>query len=151
MGFFYSLPRNEIWDSLGALSARLPSALGSLFLMLMIGDTLFCWPQKGDKQFFTPIVASLGFALSPLIIIWSRTAVSDALLTGTLGISLLSFWRRMGLWCLRIFSRNHRCVRWCKPLRAGKRRRSMPIPRTMCISPRSIRNLRKPIPSTARF
>jgi len=95
MGFFYSLPKIEIWDSLGTLSARLPSSLGSLFLMLMIADTLFCWPQKGDKQFLTPIVASLGFALSPLIIIWSRTAVSDALLTGTLGISLLLFWRRM--------------------------------------------------------
>ena len=95
MGFFYSLPKNEIWDSLGTLSARLPSALGSLFLMLMIGDTLFCWPQKGDKQLLTPIVASLAFALSPFIIIWSRTAVSDALLTGTLGISLLLFWRRM--------------------------------------------------------
>jgi len=95
MGFFYSLPKNEIWDSLGTISARLPSALASLFLMLMIGDTLFCWPQKGDKQFLTPIVASLGFALSPFIIIWSRTAVSDALLTGTLGISLLLFWRRM--------------------------------------------------------
>jgi len=95
MGFFYSLPKNEIWDSFGTLSARLTSALASLFLMLMIGDTLFCWPQKGDKQFLTPIVASLGFALSPLIIIWSRAAVSDALLTGTLGISLLLFWRRM--------------------------------------------------------
>jgi len=95
MGFFYSLPKNEIWDSFGTLSARLPSALASLFLMLMIGDTLFCWPQKSDSQFLTPIVASLGFALSPLIIIWSRTAVSDALLTGTLGISLLLFWRRM--------------------------------------------------------
>ncbi len=95
MGFFYSLPKNEIWDSLGTLSARLPSALASLFLMLMIGDTLFCWPQKSNRQFLTPIVASLGFALSPLIIIWSRTAVSDALLTGILGISLLLFWRRM--------------------------------------------------------
>jgi len=95
MGFFYSLPKNEIWDSFGTISARLPSALGSLFLMLMIADTLYCWPQKDDKQFFTPIIASLGFALSPLIIIWSRTAVSDALLTGTLGISLLLFWRRM--------------------------------------------------------
>ncbi len=95
MGFFYSLPKNEIWDSLGTFSARLPSALGSLFLMLMIGDTLFCWPQKDDRKLLTPIVASLGFALSPLIIIWSRTAVSDALLTGTLGISLLLFWRRM--------------------------------------------------------
>ncbi len=95
MGFFYSLPKNEIWDSFGTLSARLPSALGSLFLMLMIGDTLFCWPQKSNRQFLTPIVASLAFALSPIIIIWSRTAVSDALLTGTLGISLLLFWRRM--------------------------------------------------------
>ena len=95
MGFFYSLPKIEIWDSLGTLSARLPSSLGSLFLMLMIADTLFCWPQKDNKQFLTPIVGSLGFALSPLIIIWSRTAVSDALLTGTLGISLLLFWRRM--------------------------------------------------------
>ncbi len=95
MGFFYSIPKNEIWDSFGTLSARLPSALGSLLLMLMIGDTLFCWPQKDDRQFLTPIVASLSFALSPLIIIWSRTAVSDALLTGTLGISLLLFWRRM--------------------------------------------------------
>jgi len=104
MGFFYSLPKNEIWDSLGTLSARLPSALGSLFLMLMIGDTLFCWPQKGDKRFLTPIVASLGFALSPLIIIWSRTAVSDALLTGTLGISLLLFWRRMAS------EKNEQCI-----------------------------------------
>ena len=95
MGFFYSLPKNEIWDGLGTISARLPSALGSLFLMLMIGDTLFCWPQKGNRHFLTPIVASLSFALSPFIIIWSRTAVSDALLTGTLGISLLLFWRRM--------------------------------------------------------
>ena len=63
MGFFYSLPKNEIWDNFGTLSARLPSALGSLFLMLMIGDTLFCWPQKGDRQFLTPIVASLGLSL----------------------------------------------------------------------------------------
>ena len=104
MGFFYSLPNNDMWDSLGTLSARLPSALGSLFLMLIIGDTLFCWPQKGDKEFFTPIVASLGFALSPLIIIWSRTAVSDALLTGTLGISLLLFWRRM------VSDNNDQCI-----------------------------------------
>jgi len=95
MSFFYSLPKNEVWDSLGTVSARLPSALGSLFLMLMIGDTLYCWPQKGDRQLITPIVASLSFALSPFIIIWSRTAVSDALLTGTLGISLLLFWRKM--------------------------------------------------------
>ncbi len=95
MGFFYSLPKNEVWDSFGTISARLPSALASLFLMLMIGDTLYCWPQKGGRKLATPIVASLGFALSPLIIVWSRTAVSDALLCGNLGISLLLFWRRM--------------------------------------------------------
>ena len=104
MGFFYSLPKNEIWDSFGTLSARLPSALGSLILMLMIGDTLYCWPQKGDRQFITPIISSLSFALSPLIIIWSRTAVSDALFTGTLGMSLLLFWRRMAS------NKNDQCI-----------------------------------------
>ena len=104
MGFFYSLPKNEIWDSFGTLSARLPSALGSLILMLMIGDTLYCWPQKGDRQFITPIISSLSFALSPLIIIWSRTAVSDAHFTGTLGMSLLLFWRRMAS------NKNDQCI-----------------------------------------
>ena len=95
MGLFYSLPKNEVWDSLGTISARLPSALASLFLMLMIGDTIYCWPQKGERKLATSIVASLSFALSPLLIVWSRTAVSDALLCGNLGISLLLFWRRM--------------------------------------------------------
>ncbi len=95
MGLFYSLPKNEVWDNFGTISARLPSALASLFLLLVIGDTVFCWPQNGGRKLATPIVASLGFALSPLIIVWSRTAVSDALLCGTLGISLLLFWRRM--------------------------------------------------------
>jgi len=95
MGLFYSLPYNSVWDSFGTISARLPSALASLLLMLIIADTIFCWPQKGDKRNFTPVIASLSFSLSPLIVIWSRTAVSDALLCGTLGISLLLFWRRM--------------------------------------------------------
>ncbi len=95
MGMFYSLPKNELWDSLGTISARLPSALASLFLMLMIGDTVYCWPQKCERKIATSIVASLSFALSPLLIVWSRTAVSDALLCGNLGISLLLFWRRM--------------------------------------------------------
>ena len=94
-GSFYSLPKNQIWDTFGSLSARLPSALASLSLMLMISDTIHCWPQECDRKILTPIVASLSFALSPLVIIWSRTAVSDALLCGTLGISLLLFWRRM--------------------------------------------------------
>ena len=95
MGLFYSLPKNEVWDSFGTISARLPSAMASLFLMLIIGDTIYCWPNKDEKKIGAPIVASLGFSLSPLIIVWSRTAVSDALLCGMLGISLLLFWRRM--------------------------------------------------------
>ena len=80
MGFFYSLPKNEIWDSFGTLSARLPSALASLFLMIMIGDTIFFGSQKEDRKFILSLVGALAFALSPLVIIWSRTAVSDALL-----------------------------------------------------------------------
>ena len=104
MGFFYSLPKNEIWDSFGTLSARLPSALSSLVLMLMIGDTIFCWSEKEDRKFIVSIVGSLGFALSPLVIIWSRTAVSDALLCGNLGISLLLFWRRMAS------DKNEKCI-----------------------------------------
>ncbi|MDC3118856.1 glycosyltransferase family 39 protein [Prochlorococcus sp. AH-716-K03] len=108
MGLFYSLPKNEVWDSFGTISARLPSALASLFLMLMIGDTIYCWPQKGGGKLATPIVASLSFALSPLIIVWSRTAVSDALLCGNLGISLLLFWRRMAS------TKKENCISpWC--------------------------------------
>ena len=79
MGFFYSLPKIEIWDSLGTLSARLPSALGSLFLMLMIADPLYCWPQKGDKQFLTPIAGSLGFALSPFCLLYTSPSPRDPL------------------------------------------------------------------------
>ena len=67
MGFFYSLPMSEIWDSCGTISARLPSALASLFLMLMIGDTLFCWPQKSDRQFLTPIAVSYTHLTLPTI------------------------------------------------------------------------------------
>ena len=87
--------KNEIWDSYGH-SARLPSALGSLFLMLIIKRySCIAGLRKGDRKIFAPIIASLSFALSPFIVIWSRTAVSDALFTGTIGISLLLFWRRM--------------------------------------------------------
>ena len=48
MGMFYSLPKNELWDSLGTISARLPSALASLFLMLMIGCLLYTSPSPRD-------------------------------------------------------------------------------------------------------
>ena len=95
MGFFYSLPGNNLWDEFGTISARLPSALSAAIMMILIGDTMFCWPQKNKARIETALVASIAFALSPLVIIWSRTAVSDSLLCGTVGVSLLLFWRRM--------------------------------------------------------
>tara|TARA_Y100000589_G_scaffold128669_1_gene122542 strand:- start:3395 stop:5200 length:1806 start_codon:yes stop_codon:yes gene_type:complete len=95
MAIFYSLGRNENWDALGSLSARLPSALSSLFLMLIIADTIICTNRDSNRSFYLSIVSSLAFSLSPLIIIWSRTAVSDSLLCSTVGISLLMFWRKI--------------------------------------------------------
>ena len=94
MAIFYSIPANESWDKLGSLSARLPSALSTLFLMMMIADTVFCATENSKVKVQLSLIASLSFVLSPLIIIWSRTAVSDSLLCATLGASLLSFWRR---------------------------------------------------------
>ncbi len=95
MAIFYSIPANEIWDKYGSLSARLPSALSTLFLMIMIADTMYCATDQTEDKVKISLVASLSFALSPLIIIWSRTAVSDSLLCATLGTSLLSFWRNI--------------------------------------------------------
>ena len=95
MGIFYSFPKNETWDVLGTWSARLPSALSSLILMLVIGETLMSAPQ-GICQYprRTAFVASLSFALSPLVIIWSRISVSDSLFSATLGLSLIFLWKR---------------------------------------------------------
>ena len=95
MAIFYSIPFNERWDELGSLSARLPSALSALFLMMMIADTIFCATKNHKDNIQLSLIASLSFLLSPLIIIWSRTAVSDSLLCATLGASLLSFWRKI--------------------------------------------------------
>ena len=94
MAIIYSIPGNQSWDQLGSLSARLPSALASLSLFLILGDTILHHHKKSKYKSYIALVGSLGFALSPLVIIWSRTAVSDALLCGTVGISLLLFWRR---------------------------------------------------------
>ena len=95
MAIFYSMPFNETWDKLGSLSARLPSALSTLFLMIMIADTIFYSSADSKYQIQLALIASLSFVLSPLIIIWSRTAVSDSLLCATIGVSLLSFWRKI--------------------------------------------------------
>ena len=94
MGFFYSLPGQNNWDPLGSWSARLPSALSTVLMMLFLGDTLMRWsPRSIVFPRRTALVTALAFALSPLVIIWSRIAVSDALLCSTLGISLLLHWR----------------------------------------------------------
>ena len=95
MGFGYALPGREVWDPLGSWAARLPSALATVGLMLGIADTLLRWPFPGDaRPRCTALIASLAFAFSPLVLVWSRTAVSDALLCGLLGLSLLLQWRR---------------------------------------------------------
>ena len=94
MAIIYSIPGNQSWDQLGSLSARLPSALASLSLFLILGDTILHHHKKSKYKSYLALVGSLGFALSPLVIIWSRTAVSDSLLCGTIGISLLLFWRK---------------------------------------------------------
>ena len=94
MAIIYSIPGNQSWDQLGSLSARLPSALASLFLFLTLGDSILYHHKNLKYKSYLALVVSLGFALSPLVIIWSRTAVSDSLLCGTVGISLLLFWRK---------------------------------------------------------
>ncbi len=40
MAIIYSIPGNQSWDQLGSLSARLPSALAALFLLLIISDSI---------------------------------------------------------------------------------------------------------------
>ena len=94
MAIIYSIPGNQSWDQLGSLSARLPSALASLFLFLIIGESILYHHHKSKYKSYLAFVSSLAFALSPLVIIWSQTAVSDSLLCGTIGISLLLFWRK---------------------------------------------------------
>jgi len=101
MGLVYALPGQPQWDPLGTWAARLPSALSTVGLMVALASTLLRWPQPlangcqpASRQVaITAFSAALAFALSPLVLIWSRVAVSDALLTGLLGVVLLLFWR----------------------------------------------------------
>ncbi len=95
MGLIYSFPGQESWDPLGSWAARFPSAMSSVLLMLVLGDTVMKWPQNNEEfPRRTGVVTVLAFALSPLVLIWSRIAVSDALLCSTFGISMLLQWRR---------------------------------------------------------
>jgi len=103
MGGLYALPGADQWDPLGSWAARLPSALASIATMVALGDTLLRWPPSGlagagapasgSGRVATAITAALAFALGPLMLVWGRTEVSDALFTATLAISLLLAWR----------------------------------------------------------
>ncbi|MCT0218066.1 glycosyltransferase family 39 protein [Synechococcus sp. CS-1329] len=96
MGLVYAIPAQEQWNPLGTWAARLPSALSVIAVMLSLGYTLLRWPQSGGgglRSACTALGASLAFALSPLILLWGRIAVSDALLTGCLAVALLLFWQ----------------------------------------------------------
>jgi 4-amino-4-deoxy-L-arabinose transferase-like glycosyltransferase len=101
MGAIYALPDSDQWDPLGSWASRLPSALASMTTMVFLSDTLLRWPQAGQAGSSAPgldraataITAALAFALGPLMLVWGRTEVSDALFTATLAISLLLAWR----------------------------------------------------------
>ncbi|QEY33253.1 glycosyltransferase family 39 protein [Synechococcus sp. RSCCF101] len=90
----YALPARAFWDPLGTWAARLPSALSTVLLMAVIAAVLQRWPQgRARHPARTALAAALAFALSPLVLLWGRIAVSDALLSSMLGVSLLLFWQ----------------------------------------------------------
>ena len=60
-----------------------------LALMLGLAHTLLRWPQRSRAPGATALAAALAYGLSPLALVWGRIAVSDALLAGCLGFSLL--------------------------------------------------------------
>jgi 4-amino-4-deoxy-L-arabinose transferase-like glycosyltransferase len=80
------------WDPLGTWAARLPSAMATVAVMQTLVHTLLRWPQARRRPGLTALSAALAFALSPLVLIWGRIAVSDALFSGCLAISLLLCW-----------------------------------------------------------
>ena len=105
MALGYLLPGQSLWNPLGSWAASLPSGLASVGVMLALAATLLGWPQPSPaaahsrlggstRSALTAFSAALAFALSPLVLVWSRVAVSDSLFTGTLALSLLLFWRR---------------------------------------------------------
>lgn len=95
MGLGYGLLPQTL-DPLGSLAARLPSAVSATVVSLALADLLWCWPQRAGnkaKARLVPLMASLGFGLCPLVLIWARTAVSDLLFTALLSLGLTGFWR----------------------------------------------------------
>ena len=112
MGALYALPGQASWNPLGSWAAALPSALATVAVMLGLADTLLRWPQAdggegnrregvlpgpspvGAPAAVAPLVAALAFGLSPLMLLWGRTPVSDALFSALVALSLLLLWRR---------------------------------------------------------
>lgn len=98
MGLGYLLPGQSSWNPLGTWAARLPSALATIAVMLTVAVTLQRWPQAGlargsRASQLVALTAALATLLSPLNLLWGRLAVSDALLSSLVGISLLLFWQ----------------------------------------------------------
>lgn len=93
MALGYLLPAQAAWNPLGSWAATLPSALSSAGLMLLLAQTLLRWPQPDRPRRLMALAAPLAFALSPLVLLWSRVSVSDALFSALLAAALLLCWR----------------------------------------------------------
>ena len=61
--------------------------------MLLLASTLLRWPKSDRPRRWMALAAPLAFALSPLVLLWSRIAVSDALFSALVSISVLLAWR----------------------------------------------------------
>lgn len=81
-------------------AVRLPSAIAAMGVISLAFYTVqWHLAQKDEleqvtnstRRYLTALVAAAVMALSPLMIIWGRTGVSDMLLTGCIGSALLCF------------------------------------------------------------
>ncbi|MEB3266689.1 MAG: glycosyltransferase family 39 protein [Cyanobacteriota bacterium] len=97
MGLFYALPHQPHWNPLGTWAARLPSALASVTVMLALAATVLDRPQPTGTSTrttaTTAVTAALAFGLSPLVLLWGRIAVSDALFSALVAVTLLLSWQ----------------------------------------------------------
>ena len=96
MAALYSLPGHASWDPLGSWAAALPSALASTAVVALLALLLAWWERRFLPQplgLWLP--AALCFALSPLVMVWSRIGVSDSLLTALVALAMISSWWRL--------------------------------------------------------
>ena len=89
MALGYLLPAQSLWNPLGTWASGMPSALACIAVMLTLALTV----ERYWGSRLLGLTTALAFALSPLNLLWGRMAVSDALFSGLLSISLLLFWR----------------------------------------------------------